>query len=284
MASNTSEASLANAWQWQTAYELREQLIARAEVLGLVLIGSLARQAVDPLSDLDLVLLVKNEALGQFFPDRAWLNAFGRLLGYEGHAGNQSGTHRLLLGDGRRIDLIVMSEAALEQEGFQALWRPAQILFSRSQTLEVSLQQVVAPASFSPFSDEAFAAFVDGFWYRASVASLKVGRNDLLIGLHLCCALIQDLAVLAMLMRDRAESTTIHRTGGTWNALIEGLSMPASPPSRAHLLVSIDQSCQTFDQLALQWSSSYQARYPQFKTFLQMTERAISSENEYQAP
>jgi hypothetical protein len=284
MVSNMSAASRENTWQWQTAHQICTQLIGRDELLALVVIGSLARQELDPLSDLDLVMIVKNEAFGQFFPERAWLGWLGVVLGYEQHGDNQSGTHRLLLGDGRRIDLIVLSEPALEQEGFQALWRPSLVLFSRSQVLDRYLQQSAELAVFAPLSDQAFAALVDGFWYRASVASLKVGRNDLLIGLHLCCGLIQDLAVLVMVMRDRAESSTIHRTGGTWNALIEELHMPANPPSRAHLLSSIDQSCQAFDHLALQWSSSYQARYPQFKAFLHMVERAISQENEYQAP
>lgn len=280
----TERSDHAHSWQWQTAQELHNQLINDEAVLGLVVIGSLARQELDLLSDLDLVILVRDQAYERFFPTRAWFASLGALLGYEGHAGQGIGTHRLLLEDGRRIDLIVMSEAALEREGIQAFWRPALPFFTRSGLLEQRLQESVIAPAFVALSERDFQSLVEAFWYRASVASLKVARNDLLIGFHLCCSLLQDLAVLAMLMRDRAEATTLHRTGGTWNTLIEALQMPASPPSRAHLLVSIDQSCRTFDQMAMQWSSDYQARYPQFRAFFQIVERAISQENNYQEP
>lgn len=148
-------------------------------MLGVVVIGPVARQELDLLSDLDLVVLVHNTAFERFFPTRAWFGSLGALLGYEGHAGQGIGTHRLLLTDGRRIDLIVMSEAALEREGFQAFWRPALPLFSRSALLEQRLQESVTAPAFAPLSDRDFQSLVEAFWYRASVASLKVAQRSL---------------------------------------------------------------------------------------------------------
>jgi hypothetical protein len=49
--------------------------------------------------------------------------------------------------------------------------------------------------------------------FLAALAVCKLGRHDRLIGMHLVLELLQACLVQAMLLRDRDEGTSVHRTG-----------------------------------------------------------------------
>ena len=53
----------------------------------------------------------------------------------------------------------------------------------------------------------------------AALAATKLGRDDRLIGLHLILELMRLSLVQAMLLRDRACGTSVHRTGSDVDAL-----------------------------------------------------------------
>lgn len=55
--------------------------------------------------------------------------------------------------------------------------------------------------------------------FLAAMAATKLGRGDQLIGTHLLLELFQQCLVQAMLLRDRDESTTVHRVGGVRDQL-----------------------------------------------------------------
>lgn len=104
---------------------------------------------------------------------------------------------------------------------------------------------------------------VDHFWFKAMLASYKVIRNDRLIALHLALDLVRDCCVVAMMLRDRAEGTNIHREGGTGNNVVANLESACSACTVTGILDIIEQSGVQFDQLASQWSEGYrEKRYP----------------------
>ena len=100
------------------------------------------------------------------------------------------------------------------------------------------------------------------FWFKAAVAITKVVRNDLLIGAHLALDLARDCLVLQMMRRDREKGTTIHRTGGWGNELIDQLAVSEQQPSAQKILDLIQWSCETFDALATTLSPAYTPRAP----------------------
>ncbi|GAB3743734.1 hypothetical protein [Microlunatus parietis] len=55
-------------------------------------------------------------------------------------------------------------------------------------------------------------------------AAAKLGRGDRLIGLHLTLELVRHCLVQAMLLRDRDQGTTIHRSGSARDALADEIA------------------------------------------------------------
>jgi hypothetical protein len=64
----------------------------------------------------------------------------------------------------------------------------------------------------------------------AALAVTKLGRDDRLIGLHLTLELMRLSLVQAMLIRDRACGTGVHRTGSDVDALAEEILAVARGP------------------------------------------------------
>lgn len=66
--------------------------------------------------------------------------------------------------------------------------------------------------------------------FLAALAATKLGRGDRLIGTHLVLELLQACLVQAMVLRDRDEGTTVHRTGGRRDRLAAEVARLAQLP------------------------------------------------------
>lgn len=107
-----------------------------------------------------------------------------------GDAGSQ--VVRLVLVDGRRIDLVV------------------------------SGGRLLLPRPDDPAADEVR--------FLLALAAAKLGRGDRLIGTHLLLEVLRRCLVEAMLLRDRDEGTTVHRHGTGRDALADEVTALAGLP------------------------------------------------------
>lgn len=98
----------------------------------------------------------------------------GEIWAWQDLADEAGQTLRLVLADGRRIDLSVIN---------------AVIMMPR------------------PPADNQIR-------FDAALAASRYGRGNQLIGLHLTLGILREALVLSMLLRDRAEGTDHHRLGG----------------------------------------------------------------------
>ena len=114
------------------------------------------------------------------------------------------------------------------------------------------------------------------FWFKGTLAVYKVVRNDLLIALHLALDLIRDCLVLRMMLRDRAEGTRHHRVGGTGNEMVAQLSKHSQDYSPGGILTMIEETSRTYDELAAEWSPTYQAKRAPLITWIQQARADLS--------
>jgi hypothetical protein len=89
------------------------------------------------------------------------------------------------------------------------------------------------------------------------LAVYKVARDDLLIALHLALDLVRDCAVLGMVLRDRAEGSDFHKTGGIGNHYVQQLQRTRKPYSASGILDRIEAVTTLFETLAQEWSPDY---------------------------
>ncbi len=248
----------ANGWQAETITALTRLLEDEPTVRALVLFGSAALGMCDAWSDIDLLLVVDEQALWRFFPTLDCLQALGDLYAFEQFPQVYGGVTRVCFTDFRRLDFIIVGESFMAQQDWSAkLWGGARPLLLRSSAVErlLATAQIQPPPPLIAASE--FERMVQQFWYKAVMATTKVVRNDLLIGLHLELELLQECCVLQMLLRDRAEGTNQHRDGGSGNVFVAQLE--GIPPlySAVNILALVEQSSRTFDTLAGQWSDIY---------------------------
>lgn len=257
-----------DAWQAQTAEELRTMLMSRNDVLALALFGSTLQSSsqCDAWSDLDCLLVIKDDAYARFFPTTDWLRTLGQLQALEQSEDTFYSTTRVCFVDFRRLDIVITTQSQLNQLAewrHVPFWQGHSLLFSRSSQITSLLSQTwLAPIPTFPSQSE-FDEMVNHYWFKAMLASYKLIRNDRLIALHLALALVRDCCVLGMMLRDRAEGTNIHRAGGKGNKVVEMLERTCSNYTAAGILDIIEQSSNQFDRLASQWSETYvEKRYP----------------------
>lgn len=249
-------------WQEALIREIGELLRGDAAVEALAVLGSGAQGAVDSWSDVDFLAVVQAEAFGRFFPDLEWLERLGPIYAFEQHPGAFSSVSRVCFGDMRRVDAIVTTVAALERyEDWPGLpfASGSRLVFSHNPAITRILGQsfTVQP----PRVDEAaFAALANGFWFKAVIAVQKVVRGDRLVAFHLSLELIQEVSVLAMLLRDRELGTNVHRGGVGDEAVAEIETAARLGGDSAGILDSIEQSAVLFDRLGRRWSAGYEER------------------------
>jgi hypothetical protein len=257
-----------DAWHEQAIEELQTILMPNDDVLALVLFGSALQSSsqFDLWSDLDWLLVVKDDAYSQFYPTTEWLSSFGKLYAFQQSENAFRGTTRACFMDLRRFDIVITTPSKLDRLAeWQHIpfWQGVRLLFSRSPQITQLLSQTwPSPKPTFPLQPE-FDEMVNHFWFKAMLASYKVIRDDRLIALHLALDLVRDCCVLGMMLRDRAKGTNIHREGGIGNSVVAKLENTCSTYTVTGILDIIEQSSIQFDQLAAQWSDAYrERRYP----------------------
>jgi len=253
-----------------TIQDLIALLQPNQNVRAVYLFGSCAcsgaRAQRDVWSDVDVLVIVDEQAMGDFYPTVDWLESLGELHAYEQNGSEFTNTTRVCFTDFRRIDFVFTTESALEQvEAWPlvAFWKGTRLLFSRSSLVDEILARPFERPKPPVISSEQFQTMVNHFWFKGQVAITKVVRNDLLIALHLALEMVQDCCVLGMLLRDRSEGTSHHREGGAGNLVVDQLQATRFPYTAVGILDGIEQASITFDSLASQWSDDYRAhRHP----------------------
>jgi hypothetical protein len=250
-------------WQDRVLDDLISYLEPDEDVLGLLLFGSLSKLEFHPdeWSDIDILLVVKEEKIAEYFPSVAWLAHFGPLYTYTQSADDFSCTTRVCFENFNRIDLVITTEANLAEIN---KWpgipfsSGVKVLLSRSKIVdEIAAQQFIQRQT-APATQEQFLALVRSFRFKSMLAVNKVVRNDLLIALHLAQDLVRDCCVLAMMLRDRATGTNIHKDGEIGNQFVAQLEVTQQPFTPPGILDSVKASHEVFEKLALEWSDSYQ--------------------------
>jgi hypothetical protein len=167
------------AWQSDLYHKISTVLSpASVRAHGSVLTPAL----LDGWSDLDLHLDLDDTIGIAAIIDPSTIWAFDNI------AGNGSQVLRMILLDGRRLDLTV-----------------------------VGSEHITPPD----------AADDNTFRFVAGLAAAKLGRGDQLIGLHLTLELLRRCLEEAMLLRDKDSGTNIHRYGtkrDAWAATVAGLT------------------------------------------------------------
>jgi predicted nucleotidyltransferase len=231
------------------------------DVLALAVFGSyLQPEQLDLWSDLDLLLVVKDEAIEHFFPVLDWLKPLGTIYAWEQSSATLRHTARVCFEDLRRIDLVITTESGLEQVWDWSrvpFWRGVQVLFSRSPLVDRVLSETFGPPAWSAASAEQFQTLVNQFWFKGVLAVQKVTRHDLLVALHLALDMARDCCVLGMMLRDRAEGTDYHCERDIGHQFIAEFAGIQQLPTAAGILATIEESSFLFDELAARWSDSY---------------------------
>jgi predicted nucleotidyltransferase len=247
--------------------DLLEKLVLYFEpdkdVLGLLLFGSYSKpdSHYDTWSDIDILLVIKNEQLRKFFPTIEWLDVFGKLYTYTQSTDEFKCTTRACFENFNRIDFVITTEEKLmlvNNWSSIPFSTGIKILFSRSKIVDEVARQSIQHQEFSPATEDQFFGLVRNFRFKSMLAVYKVVRNDLLIALHLTQDLIRDCCVLGMLLRDRATGTNIHKHSAIGNQLVVQLEITQQPFTAIGILDSIKASNEIFEKLACEWSPTYQ--------------------------
>lgn len=241
--------------------QLRALLEPDPEVVALAVFGSMRVGAVhDVWSDLDLLLVVQEAARPRFFPALDWLALLGTVFAHEQFSGDDTWVTRLCYDDFRRLDLVITTPERLAHVDTWArigFWKGLDVCFARASEVATMLARTFPAPALRLSSDADFARMAADFWWKGVVAVEKVVRGDLLIALHLALDLVRAVCVLAMVLRDRAVGTTIHREGGVGNDFVAALDFPGPPYDAARILDLVADSAARFDALAVEWSASY---------------------------
>jgi hypothetical protein len=252
--------------QWQEAMvrDLVALLEPQEAVRALILKGSYANPAIQPdtWSDIDVTLVVANDMLATFFPTLTWLEPLGDLYTFDQSTHAHGGTTRACFTDFRRIDCTFVEEAYLLEQPIHST--ATKLLFSRSPVVNANLARITVGLPPAPqITATDFEQMSKQFWFKGMLITSKVMRNDLLIATHLALELIQDLCVLAMMLRDRAYGTSHHREGGMGNDFIVQLNLTRHPYTALGILETVKDCSIQFEALARQWIPDYQEhRYP----------------------
>jgi hypothetical protein len=248
-------------WQETTIQDLITLLEPQQTVRALILKGSYANTDIQPdtWSDIDVTIVIAHGMLAAFFPTLAWLEPLGEVYTFDQSTHANSGITRVCFSDFRRIDCTLVEEGHFLEQSIQS--RVARSLFSRSPIVNANLARITIGEPPAPQIIKAdFEHMVNQFWFKGMLTTSKVMRNDLLIATHLALELIQDACVLAMMLRDRAYSTSHHREGGMGNDFVAQLNLIHYPYTAAGILETVKECSILFDTLAQQWTPDYQER------------------------
>ena len=250
-------------WQESLLNRMTSYFEPNAAVAGLLLFGSGSGQEAgsDEWSDLDLLVVVKNHNLTDFFPAVEWLTAFGGLYTFSQSSDEYKATTRVCFENFERVDLVFTTEEQLAQVDHWPsvpFFSGTKLLFSCSRIVDQIAARERFPLNIPVVTSDQFSGMVREFRFKSMLAVYKVVRNDLLIAQHLSLDLIRDCSVLGMMLRDRATGTTIHKHGAVGNELASQFETAQKPFTALGILDSIQGSNTIFENLAHEWSSDYQ--------------------------
>lgn len=272
--------STPSTWQERAIQQLSRRFEQTAEGQAFVLTGSCAAEdaPVDAWSDVDAKIILAEGAVARYYASTAWLAPFGRIIGLERHEHPLTKTLRICLADFRRFDLTFIAASALQTPGawdHNPIAPPHTILWSRLPDLEKHIAALPASAAYQDAPAEQIAALADAFYFKAAAAITKVARNDWLIGAHLALDLARDALVLQMIRRDREKRTTVHRTGGWGNEIVDRLTWDERPSAGDGILALIHRSSEIFDELAADLDPTYPPRAPHLVPAIETAREAI---------
>jgi predicted nucleotidyltransferase len=277
-------AAAPDSWQTKAIEELTAALESDAGVRALAVIGSYAQPEVglDAWSDLDLVLVVDDREMARFYPATDWMDCLGETYARSLSQGKFLSTMRVYFVDGRRVDVVVVPESALDcihDWEFNPFRYGARSLFSRSAAADRALETAWPPLVPEPPSPADFARMSDEFWFKAMLAASKVARDDLLVGLHLSLDMVRDCCVLGMMIRDRETGTDHHRDGSGAESFVREMAGTSHAYTARGILVSIEQSSIIFDGLAAQWSEDYEPKRHPLLRWIERVRRSLPEES-----
>jgi hypothetical protein len=210
MSSNTRSGQ---PWQEVAVADLRA-VAARLPIEDVIPVGSAAEgpHRLDIWSDLDVLVVAERGRADELWPDLSWLAALGDVAAYSQSSRPPGGTSRLLLTDGRRIDLVVTDRDAAadrraELAGFAA------VVDDDAGIDTGDLDEVANHLLFD-----------------AAIATAKAARGERLVAAHLAVGLLQRCLEAAMVIRDLTERTTHHPGPRPHDSLADHLpAVPAGP-------------------------------------------------------
>ena len=269
-------------WQEKTLCELVSYLEPNKSVLALLVFGSCAEpeSSFDYWSDIDLLLVLDNSALPDYFPSTAWLEQFGSIYAYDQSGNDYKSVTRVCFEDFRRLDLVFTTEDSLRKIEIwprNPLTAGVRTVFSRSPVVDEFAGHLYEQKPFSNISDERFKEMVRDFRFKSMLAVYKVVRTDLLIALHLALDQVRYCALLGMMQRDRLTGTDFHKVGGIGNEYVRELQRTCKPFTPAGILDMIEGCSLVFDKLATEWSSEYQVSHPRLVKWIEKARAEISS-------
>jgi len=245
--------------------ELTTLLQADEAARGLVLIGSCAHSGEPPdvWSDVDLVLVVEDDALPKFFPPTGWLTRFREPYACSLSQNEFFCTARVFFADHHQVDLVVVPESALQRVDewdSNPFGHGARCLFSRSSVLDRFLVGPAAHLRPRDLSTRQPNTMVEEFWFKGMLAAKQVARGDLLVAVHLALDMMRDCCVLGMMLRDRHKRTDHHSHGSPGDRRVTRLLETHRGLSSEGILEIVVQSAIAFDSLASELLPKYQER------------------------
>ena len=252
-----------NLWQEKDIGNLVSFCNPNKDVLALILFGSCCQADLgfDYWSDVDVLLVVKKNALSDFYPTIDWLRVFGPIYTYSQSSDEFMNVTRVCFEDFQRIDLVISTEdqfAEVDNWPRNPLVYGWYILLLRSEMVNQKLHQVTQKYQYDPPLNDQFQSMVRDFRFKSMLAVYKVVRNDLLIALHLTLDLVRDYCLLGMMLRYNKERTTIHKSGGIGNQIVKQLQNTSKPFTPEGILDLVEEINLEFEQLACKWSDGYQ--------------------------
>jgi hypothetical protein len=252
-------------WQESIVDELRSRLEPNEDVLGLLLFGSCSKPepALDEWSDVDVLVVVKDDRIDRFFPAMDWITRFGGLYTYTQSWDEFKCTTRVCFENFNRMDFVITTEEKLARVNdwpSVPFFSGTRILLSRSAVVDEIARQGLYAHKFEPATEVQFLELARDFRFKSMQAVYKVVRHDLLIALHLTQDLIRDCCVLEMMLRDRETGTNIHKHSGIGNPFVAELEVTQKPFTAIGILDSITASNEVFENLACEWSKDYQEK------------------------
>ena len=250
-------------WQESVLENLISYFKPNEDVLGVLLFGSYNHPDYQPndWSDLDILVVVQNDKLNNFFPSTEWMNSFGKIYTYSQSSDEFKGTTRVCFENFNRIDFLFTTEgnlAEISRWPSIPFFSGTKVIFSHSKVVDGIAAQKYYKQEFQPARQEQINEMIRDFRFKSMLAVYKVVRGDLLIALHLSQDLIRDCCVLGMILRDRATGTNIHKHGGMGNQLVTELEVTQKPFTALGILDNIKESNIIFEKLACEWSDNYE--------------------------